>query len=75
MGIMVYSLLWVMQDSYHQPYFVPCFMGFRVQGFRALRWASVKLQPQVVSTVRFRAAAAQAHFDSVHTVSPAGRLR
>ena len=22
MGIMVYSLLWVMQDSYHQPYHV-----------------------------------------------------
>ena len=23
MGIMVYSLLWVMQDLYHQPYYQP----------------------------------------------------
>ena len=34
MGIMVYSLLWVMQDLYHQPY-DPWFRvegsGFRVQ--------------------------------------------
>ena len=41
MGIRVYSLLWVMQDLYHQPY-EPCFDGvvlgllrvFRVRVYR-----------------------------------------
>ena len=32
MGIMVYSLLWVMQDLYHQPYLLICFV--RVLGLR-----------------------------------------
>ena len=32
MGIMVYSLLWVMQDFVHQPY------GLWSCGFQELRW-------------------------------------
>ena len=38
MGIMVHSVLWVMQDLYHQPYHLdpaePNFWGPRVEGFR-----------------------------------------
>ena len=34
MGTMVYSLVWVMQDLYHQPYFRVEGLGLR--GFRAL---------------------------------------
>ena len=47
MGIVVYSVLWVMQDLYHQPYYPKVWMkaggvsglgiqglGFRMQGVR-----------------------------------------
>ena len=46
MGIMVYSLLWVMQDLYHQPYvktFDPkirttCMLGALGEGQASLLW-------------------------------------
>ena len=38
MGIMVHSLLWVMQDLYHQPYLSSsrCPYGLHFRGFRTL---------------------------------------
>ena len=47
MGILVYSLLWVMQDLYHQP-FSPILdaMGFRVQGSSGVYGAPVSLNPK-----------------------------
>ena len=35
MGIMLYSLLWVMQDLYHQPYVI-CFGVDSLHGFAGL---------------------------------------
>ena len=42
MGIMVYSLLWVMQDFVHQPYEGS---GFRLEGL-AFRCSTSVLQPR-----------------------------
>ena len=50
MGIMVYSLLWVMQDSYHQPY------GSGL-GFAGSVWAFLAGN----SDVAFRILAVQLH--------------
>ena len=33
MGIMVYSLLWVMQDFVHQPYLPGCYSELADEGF------------------------------------------
>ena len=35
MGVMVYSLLWVMQDLYHQPYEAPFTLNFEPPGLSA----------------------------------------
>ena len=52
MGIRVYSLLWVMQDLYHQPY---VFLGptfcFPDLDFEALGSEGLKLKPSGCCTV------------------------
>ena len=46
MGIMVYSLLWVMQDLYHQPYhsitLIPSLLNTAVQATKADLMAQLK---------------------------------
>ena len=48
MGIMVYSLFWVMQDLYHQPYSLPATLG--ISGpFRVLQGYIQTLDPKLLN--------------------------
>ena len=61
MGIMVYSLLWVMQDLYHPPYVI---CGFLSCGLEEVcfakglspRWREVKEQPEHPNTPKYAGA-------------------